>query len=57
MIQFHNVCKAYQKDSSALEDISLNIPKGDFVYLTGPSGPASRPCSNYSIAPKSRVAG
>ena len=38
MIQFHNVCKAYQKDSSALEDISLNIPKGDFVYLTGPSG-------------------
>ena len=38
MIQFHNVCKAYQKESSALEDISLNIPKGDFVYLTGPSG-------------------
>lgn len=38
MIQFHNVCKAYQKDSSALEDITLTIPKGDFVYLTGPSG-------------------
>jgi cell division transport system ATP-binding protein len=38
MIQIYNVCKAYQKDSSALEDISLKIPKGDFVYLTGPSG-------------------
>jgi cell division transport system ATP-binding protein len=38
MIQFHNVSKAYQKDSCALEDISLAIPKGDFVYLTGPSG-------------------
>lgn len=38
MIQFHNVCKAYQKDSSALEEITLAIPKGDFVYLTGPSG-------------------
>lgn len=38
MIQLHNICKAYQKDSSALTDITLKIPKGDFVYLTGPSG-------------------
>lgn len=38
MIQLYNVCKAYQKDSSALSDITLKIPKGDFVYLTGPSG-------------------
>jgi cell division transport system ATP-binding protein len=38
MIQIYNVCKAYQKDSSALNDITLKIPKGDFVYLTGPSG-------------------
>ena len=38
MIQLHNVSKAYQKDSSALSEISLKIPKGDFVYLTGASG-------------------
>ncbi len=38
MIQIYNISKAYQKDSSALEDITLKIPKGDFVYLTGPSG-------------------
>jgi len=38
MIQIYNVCKAYQKESAALEDITLKIPKGDFAYLTGPSG-------------------
>jgi len=38
MIQIYNVCKAYQKESSALDNITLKIPKGDFVYLTGPSG-------------------
>jgi cell division transport system ATP-binding protein len=38
MIQIYNISKAYQKDSSALEDITLKIPKGDFVYITGPSG-------------------
>ncbi len=38
MIQLFNVCKAYKKGSSALNEITLNIPKGDFVYVTGPSG-------------------
>ncbi len=38
MIQLYGVTKAYQKDSSALNDISLKIGKGEFVYITGPSG-------------------
>jgi cell division transport system ATP-binding protein len=38
MIQIYNVSRAYQKDSSALDDITMKIPKGDFVYITGSSG-------------------
>jgi len=38
MIQLYNVSKSYQGDSTALQEISLKIPKGEFVYLTGPSG-------------------
>ena len=38
MIQFHNVFLAYQKDATALQNINLRIPKGEFVFLTGPSG-------------------
>ncbi len=38
MIQLYGVTKAYQKDSSALNDLSLKIDKGEFVYITGPSG-------------------
>lgn len=38
MIQLHNVSMSYQRDVSALNSVSLKIPKGDFVFLTGPSG-------------------
>ena len=38
MIELHNVTVQYQKDSPALSNISLKIPKGDFVFLTGSSG-------------------
>ena len=34
---FH-VQKAYAKDSPALADINVDIDKGEFVFLTGPSG-------------------
>lgn len=38
MIQLHNVSLAYQRDATALNNVTLFIPKGDFVFLTGISG-------------------
>ena len=38
MIQLHNVTMSYQAEAPALNDITLKIPKGDFVFLTGQSG-------------------
>ena len=38
MIQLHNVSLSYQRDASALNNISLHIPKGEFVFLSGKSG-------------------
>ncbi|AJE03174.1 cell division ATP-binding protein FtsE [Geobacter pickeringii] len=38
MIEFHNVSMSYQRDTAALNDVSLKVPKGDFVFVTGSSG-------------------
>jgi cell division transport system ATP-binding protein len=38
MIQLHNVFMSYQRDATALNGVTLIIPKGDFVFLTGISG-------------------
>ncbi|GHV26622.1 cell division protein FtsE [Synergistales bacterium] len=37
-IRFSGVTKIFHPDITALEDIYLEIPKGEFVYLVGPTG-------------------
>lgn len=38
MIQAFHVYKQYDRESSALVDITLEVRKGEFCFLTGPSG-------------------
>jgi cell division transport system ATP-binding protein len=38
MIQTFHVYKQYSRDNSALSDVTVKVDKGEFVFLTGPSG-------------------
>jgi cell division transport system ATP-binding protein len=38
MIEFQAVSKKYSTDAYALREVSVNIDKGELVYLAGPSG-------------------
>ena len=38
MIQLYNVTKKYGGDAAAVKDMTLQIGKGEFVYITGASG-------------------
>jgi cell division transport system ATP-binding protein len=38
MIQAFHVYKQYDRESSALSDVTLHVTRGEFCFLTGPSG-------------------
>jgi cell division transport system ATP-binding protein len=38
MIQLVNVTKSYGRESVALREMSVHVEKGEFIYVTGPSG-------------------
>jgi cell division transport system ATP-binding protein len=38
MIRFENVDKVYKGNITALRDISVDVSKGEFLFLVGPSG-------------------
>jgi len=44
VIKLLNVNKVYPRTGPALEDISLHVPKGEFVFLTGHSGSGKSTC-------------
>jgi cell division transport system ATP-binding protein len=38
MIRFTRVTKSYPRTGTAVQDVTLHVRKGEFVFLTGPSG-------------------
>ena len=38
MLRFENVSKVYKGNIAALRDISIDVQKGEFIFLVGPSG-------------------
>jgi len=63
MIQFYHVSKSYDGRQPAIHDISFRVHKGEFVFLTGPSGAGKTTlmklilCAEYSDEGQILVAG
>ncbi|MGV9183867.1 cell division ATP-binding protein FtsE [Arcanobacterium canis] len=58
MITFENVTKVYQKGAApALNEVSLNIDRGDFVFLVGASGSGKSTMLSLVVAEERATSG
>ncbi|MGV9182381.1 cell division ATP-binding protein FtsE [Arcanobacterium canis] len=58
MITFENVTKVYQKGAApALNEVSLNIERGDFVFLVGASGSGKSTMLSLVVAEERATSG
>ncbi len=59
MIEFDRVTKIYNRDTYALDKVTLKIKKGEFIFLVGPVAPArallSACCCAKSFLPKDEL--
>ena len=47
-LEFRNVSKTFG-DVSAVDDVTLQVRRGEFLSLLGPSGATSIPCSSTML--------
>jgi len=57
VIQLRKVKKVYPGDPPVLQDVTLKVDKGEFIWLTGPPEPARARSCGSSSPPSSPPAG
>ena len=46
MVRFDGVSKSYPGGKEALKQVSFELARGEFAFLTGTVAPVKVPCSN-----------